>query len=118
MSSYKIIIGAGAPGLMTAQELAKKGNNNHIYDHNKTAARKFSVAGHGRFNLSYNEDINSFVEKYDAPEIKAIVKEFTNQDTIYWLIQIGIVTHVGSSKKYFISKTQSLFRFYQHGKNI
>ncbi|UIR57963.1 TIGR03862 family flavoprotein [Sphingobacterium sp. SRCM116780] len=99
-----IIIGAGPAGLMAAQQLALKGYRVHIYEKNKAAARKFLVAGHGGFNLTHNEPIDTFIQKYDALEIKKIVQSFDNEATIQWLSSIGISTYVGSSGKIFPSK--------------
>lgn len=99
-----IIIGAGPAGLMAAQQLATKGYHVHIYEKNKAAARKFLVAGHGGFNLTHNEPIDTFVEKYYAHEIQRIVRSFDNCATVAWLSSIGIPTYVGSSGKIFPKK--------------
>ncbi len=99
-----IIIGAGPAGLMAAQILAGKGFEVHIYEQNKAAARKFLVAGNGGFNLTHSEEIDTFLNKYDAPEIQKIVKNFDNQKVIQWLSDLGITTYVGSSGKIFPTK--------------
>lgn len=99
-----IIVGAGPAGLMAAQHLATKGFNVHVYDQNKAAARKFLVAGKGGFNLTHSENIDAFVEKYDAPEIKNIVRYFDNKRVVEWLHDLGITTFSGSSGKIFPTK--------------
>ncbi len=99
-----IIIGAGPAGLMAAQTLAEKGFKVHVYDQNKAAARKFLVAGNGGFNLTHNETIDSFLEKYDAVEIQEIVRNYDNKKVIQWLSDLGISTYVGSSGKIFPTK--------------
>ena len=99
-----VIVGAGPAGLIAAWKLAKNGFKVCVYEQNKTAARKFLVAGHGGFNLTHNEDIATFVEKYDKPEIQEIVRYFDNQATISWLDSLGIPTYVGSSGKIFPKK--------------
>ncbi|MGH2623818.1 MAG: FAD-dependent oxidoreductase, partial [Sphingobacterium sp.] len=96
-----VVVGAGPAGLMTAWRLAKNGCKVAIYEQNKTAARKFLVAGHGGFNLTHGEDIASFVEKYDKSEIQEIVRYFDNQALITWLDDLGVPTYVGSSGKIF-----------------
>lgn len=96
-----VIIGAGPAGLMAAQHLAVLGYEVHVYEQNKAAARKFLVAGDGGFNLTHSEPIADFVNKYDAPLIKSMVRTFDNQSTVEWLSQIGIPTYVGSSGKVF-----------------
>jgi uncharacterized flavoprotein (TIGR03862 family) len=99
-----IIIGAGPAGMMAAQILAEKGFKVQIYEQNKAAGRKFLVAGNGGFNLTHNEESESFIEKYDAPEIREIVKSFDNKKVINWLSDLGITTYVGSSGKIFPTK--------------
>jgi len=99
-----IIIGAGPAGLMAAQVLAEKGFSVEIYEQNKAAARKFLVAGNGGFNLTHNEDIETFIQKYNAPEIQNIVKSFDNKKVVNWLLDLGITTYVGSSGKIFPTK--------------
>ena len=99
-----IIIGAGPSGLMAAQILAEKGFKVHVYEQNKAAARKFLVAGNGGFNLTHSEEIEKFIQKYDAPEIQKIVRNFDNQKVISWLSELGITTYVGSSGKIFPAK--------------
>lgn len=96
-----IIIGAGPAGLMAAQHLATHGHEVHVYEQNKAAARKFLVAGDGGFNLTHSEPVDTFVERYDAPEIKDMVRVFDNEATVSWLSSIGIPTYAGSSGKVF-----------------
>ena len=99
-----IIIGAGPAGLMAAQILAEKGFKVQVYEQNKAAARKFLVAGNGGFNLTHNEALDSFIQKYEAIEIQNMVKEFDNKKVIEWLSDLGITTYVGSSGKIFPTK--------------
>lgn len=99
-----VIIGAGPAGLMAAQILAEKGFKVQIFEQNKAAGRKFLVAGNGGFNLTHSEELESFIEKYDALEIRDIVKSFDNKKVVDWLSDLGITTYVGSSGKIFPTK--------------
>ncbi|WDF46458.1 TIGR03862 family flavoprotein [Chryseobacterium sp. KACC 21268] len=99
-----IIIGAGPAGLMASQILAEKGFKVQIFEQNKASGRKFLVAGNGGFNLTHSEELESFIEKYDAPEIREIVKCFDNKKVVDWLSDLGITTYVGSSGKIFPTK--------------
>lgn len=99
-----IIIGAGPAGLMAAQILAEKGCKVQIFEQNKAAARKFLVAGHGGFNLTNSEELETFIQKYDTPEIRNIVKSFDNKSVVNWLSDLGITTYTGSSGKIFPTK--------------
>lgn len=102
--SKVVIIGAGPAGLMAAQILAEKGFQVQIYEQNKASGRKFLVAGKGGFNLTHSEELESFIEKYDASEIRDIVKNFDNKKVVEWLSDLGISTYVGSSGKIFPTK--------------
>src|SRR5690606_10468523 len=95
------IIGAGPAGLMAAQRFAEKGHPVIVYDHKATAARKFLVAGNGGFNLTHSEDLELFLSRYDRAEIKHLVRNITNQDTVKWLRSIGVSTFIGSSGRIF-----------------
>jgi uncharacterized flavoprotein (TIGR03862 family) len=99
-----VIIGAGPAGLMTSQILAEKGFKVQIFEQNKAAGRKFLVAGNGGFNLTHSEELESFIEKYDAPEIRNIVKKFDNKKVVDWLSDLGVTTYIGSSGKIFPTK--------------
>ena len=99
-----IIIGAGPAGLMAAQILAEKGYKVQIFEQNKAAARKFLVAGHGGFNLTHSVELDTFIQKYDAPEIRNIIKSFDNKSVVNWLSDLGITTYTGSSGKIFPTK--------------
>jgi len=98
------VVGAGPAGLMAAHRYALKGYKVTVYDHKTAPGRKFLVAGHGGFNLTHSEELELFLSRYDAPQIKAMVRRFTNQDTVQWLQSIGIPTYTGSSGKIFPQK--------------
>lgn len=89
---------------MASQILAEKGFKVQIYEQNKASGRKFLVAGNGGFNLTHSEELESFIEKYNAPEIQNIVKNFDNRKAIDWLSDLGVTTYVGSSGKIFPTK--------------
>jgi len=98
------IVGAGPAGLMAAHQFALKGNHVIVYDHNSAPARKFLVAGYGGFNLTHSEELELFLSRYDSFEIRNIVRQFSNQNTIQWLQSIGIPTYIGTSGKIFPKK--------------
>lgn len=95
------IIGTGPSALMAGTILSEKGSKVIFFDQKKAAARKFLVAGHGGFNLTNDEDLDNFVERYDQMIIKNAVREFTNTDFRDFLKKIKIDTYVGSSGKIF-----------------
>lgn len=96
-----LIIGAGPASLMAATQAIKKGDEVLVFEKMKTAGRKFLVAGDGGFNLSHIGDFDEFVSYYSHPQMADIIRQFTNDDLVQFLKEIGIETYVGSSGKIF-----------------
>ncbi len=96
-----VIIGAGPASLMAATQAVKKGGEVIVFEKMKTAGRKFLVAGEGGFNLSHIGELDDFISYYSHAEMANIIRQFTNEDLIHWLEDIGIQTYVGSSGKIF-----------------
>lgn len=98
------IVGTGPAALMAGTLLVENGFDVQFYDHKKAPARKFLVAGHGGFNLTNAEELESFCDKYDNEVLKNAVRFFTPQNFIDFLAKIGIETYIGSSGKIFPKK--------------
>lgn len=103
-SKSVVIVGIGPAGLMVGTVLAENGWKVVFYDHKKAPARKFLVAGHGGFNLTNDEDLDKFINRYDKTSVKNAVRSFTNNDFRDFLRKIKIDTYVGSSGKIFPKK--------------
>ena len=99
-----IIIGAGPASLMAASQAIKKGDEVLVFEKMKTAGRKFLVAGDGGFNLSHIGDFDEFVSYYSHPQMANFIRQFTNNDLVLFLKELGIDTYVGSSGKIFPMK--------------
>lgn len=94
------IIGGGPSAFLLAAFLDPAKFRVTIYEKNKTAGRKFLVAGNGGFNLSHSEPIDQFVKRYHPTNfLDQALSHFTNTDFRNWLDQIGISTYIGSSKR-------------------
>jgi len=100
MKKSVAIIGGGPSAFLLASFLDAIKFNVTIYEKNKTAGRKFLVAGKGGFNLTHSEPIEQLIKRYTPNGLldKAILN-FTNSDFRNWLDQIGIPTYIGSSKR-------------------
>jgi uncharacterized flavoprotein (TIGR03862 family) len=96
------IIGSGPAALMLAATLDEKLFEVRIYEKKFAPARKFLVAGDGGFNLTHAEPIDEMIKRYSPPEfLSAALHSFTNDDLRKWLLDIGIKTFTGSSKRVF-----------------
>jgi uncharacterized flavoprotein (TIGR03862 family) len=94
------IIGGGLSAFLLAAFLDPEKFTITIYEKNKTAGRKFLVAGKGGFNLTHSEPIEQLIKRYTADNfLKNSLHKFTNTDFRNWLAKIGIPTYIGSSKR-------------------
>ena len=94
------IIGGGPSAFLLASFLDASKFDVTIYEKNKTAGRKFLVAGKGGFNLTHSEPIQQLIKRYTPTEfLDKSLLNFTNTDFRNWLKQIGIPTFIGSSKR-------------------
>ena len=99
------IVGAGPAALLAASFIDPAKFDLCIYEKNRTAGRKFLVAGKGGLNLSYAEPLEELISKYTVSEFfTAALKTFSNQDLRNYLYKIGINTYVGSSNRIFPEK--------------
>jgi uncharacterized flavoprotein (TIGR03862 family) len=94
------IIGAGPSSFFLAAFLDSEKFDITIYEKNKTAGRKFLVAGKGGFNLTHSAPISALINHYTPSNfLKESLSNFTNEDYRNWLDTIGIPTYIGSSKR-------------------
>ncbi|MBJ2175751.1 NAD(P)-dependent oxidoreductase [Aureibaculum sp. A20] len=100
MKKQIAIIGGGPSALVLAAFLDAEKFAITVYEKNKTAGRKFLVAGKGGFNLTHSKAIDKFIKRYTPTNFldKALL-DFTNTDFRNWLDQLEISTYVGSSKR-------------------
>ncbi len=96
------IIGGGPAALMLAAQIDTKKYQVTLYDQKKTVGRKFLVAGEGGLNLTYSASLKAFIANYVPSEfIAPIIQQFTNEDLMNWLKQLGVATFIGSSNRVF-----------------
>ena len=94
------IIGGGPSSFLLAAFLDTEKFDITIYEKNKTAGRKFLVAGKGGFNLSHSEPISELTKRYTPIDfLKNSLLHFTNEDFKDWLNTLEIPTYIGSSKR-------------------
>ena len=100
MKKSVAIIGGGPSAFLLAAFLDANKFDVTIYEKNKTAGRKFLVAGKGGFNITHSEPIEQLIKRYTPTVfLESALLNFTNTDYRNWLEQIGIPTFIGSSKR-------------------
>ena len=62
------IIGAGPAGLMAAEGLSQYDYTIDVFEQKPSAARKFLMAGKTGLNISHNEPVADFIQRYDHAE--------------------------------------------------
>lgn len=103
MTSQKTIaiIGAGASGLMCADYLCQFDVNIHVYEQLPTAGRKILWAGKTGLNISHNEPLDDFINRYSHSWLGDFVKLYDATWLQNWAKNLGIDTFVGSSGRIF-----------------
>ena len=96
-----LIIGAGPAGLMAAEELAKAGVKAVVCEAKPTVARKFLMAGKSGLNVTKDEPWETFVTRYDAPQLLPILQEFGPVEVQAWCRALGQEVYTGSSGRVF-----------------
>ncbi|MFM7333003.1 MAG: TIGR03862 family flavoprotein [Tabrizicola sp.] len=96
-----LVIGAGPAGLMAAEELAKAGVQTLVVEAKPTVARKFLMAGKSGLNVTKDEPWETFVSRYDAPQLPPILEEFGPAEVQDWCRALGQDVYTGSSGRVF-----------------
>src|ERR1700739_2094496 len=93
------VIGAGAAGLMGAEELAQGGAAVTVYDAMASAGRKFLMAGRGGLKLPHGDPPAAFLARYRdaAPRLEAAINAFPPDRLRAWSEALGQPTFVGTS---------------------
>ncbi|MGY3041307.1 putative flavoprotein (TIGR03862 family) [Rhodanobacter sp. TND4EL1] len=97
------IIGGGPAGLMAAEAACAAGMAVDLYDAKGSVGRKFLLAGKGGLNLTHDEPLPRFVERYGArrDEVAPWLQAFDAQALRAWASGLGVETFVGSSGRVF-----------------
>lgn len=94
MEHYDVIVlGAGAAGLFTAIEAAKRGRRVLVIDHSKAPAEKIRISGGGRCNFTNLEILpDRFLSQNPRFALSAL-KRYTQWDFIERMAKWGIAWH-------------------------
>jgi len=105
-ASHIAVIGGGPAGLRAAEVAAENGARVTLYDAQRSVGRKFLVAGKSGLNLTFDEGLDLFLEKYTGAELpqafwREIISGFDNVALRQWAAGLGVETMVASSGKVF-----------------
>ncbi|KXO75311.1 flavoprotein [Acinetobacter venetianus] len=96
------IIGAGPAGLMAAEVLSQYDYTIDVFEQKPSAARKFLMAGKTGLNISHNEPVADFIQRYDQAEwLAPWIKQWDAAWIQNWMYGLGIESYIGSSGRVF-----------------
>ena len=99
-----VIIGGGPAGLMAADVLSSL-HQVHVYEKEKAIGQKFRVAGTGGLNITNGLQGESLAAEYYPTEfLKDAICDFDSVALRQWLLQLGIPTFEGTSRRVFPEK--------------
>jgi len=103
MSNKRIaIIGTGPAGLMAAEVLSQYDYTIDVFEQKPSAARKFLMAGKTGLNISHNEPVADFIQRYDQAEwLAPWIKQWDAAWIQNWMHGLGIESYIGSSGRVF-----------------
>jgi uncharacterized flavoprotein (TIGR03862 family) len=102
-SNSVLVIGGGPAGLRAAEVANATGARVVVCDAQRSAGRKFLIAGRGGLNLTHSEPVEDFPARYVAePERwRGLLREFSPDDLRAWAAKLGVETYVGTSGRVF-----------------
>lgn len=97
------VVGGGPAGLRAAEVANEAGAQVTIFDAQRSAGRKFLVAGRGGLNLTHAEPVENFPARYrDEPDRwRDLLAEFGPDALREWAEKLTIDTYVGTSGRVF-----------------
>jgi uncharacterized flavoprotein (TIGR03862 family) len=97
------VIGGGPAGLFASWLLLKEGGSVDLYERNNHPGLKLLLAGKSGLNITSRHDPDKFHTLYGkrADFFHGALKDFSSQDLINWLHDMGEDTFTGSGEKVF-----------------
>ena len=97
------VIGGGPAGLMAAEMLIMSGVPVTLHDAKPTVGRKLLMAGKSGLNLTYDEDIERFLDRFgDRRDVlEAHLRAFGPEEVKTWAKNLGSEIFTGSTKRVF-----------------
>lgn len=103
------VVGGGPAGLMAAETMARSGLPVTVYEHKRSAARKFVLAGRSGLNLTHDEDLETLLSRYGDlhSSIEAAIRAFPPSAVREWAEELGHTTFVGTTGRVFPEEMRS-----------
>ncbi|MBL4785667.1 MAG: TIGR03862 family flavoprotein [Cohaesibacteraceae bacterium] len=98
------IVGAGPAGLMAASTMGFEDHDVVVFDAMPSPARKLLMAGKSGLNLTHNEPLDKFLDRYACSgnvEFDRAIRSFPADQIRSWASDLGTETFIGSSGRIF-----------------
>ncbi len=96
-----VVVGGGVAGLFLSLFLLKKNIKVHLIEKTSSLGKKFLVAGKSDLNITNDEGLESFINRY-CPAQEETIRSFSKDDlTLFLKEEIGVETFVGTSGRVF-----------------
>jgi len=94
---------------MAAETMARAGLAVTIYEHKRSAARKFVLAGRSGLNLTHDEDLEVLLGRYGDQHgsINSAIRAFPPSAVREWVAELGHSTFVGTTGRVFPEEMRS-----------
>ncbi|MEI2805724.1 TIGR03862 family flavoprotein [Albidovulum sp.] len=96
-----LVIGAGPAGLMAAEALAAARRRVLVCEAKPSPARKLLMAGKSGLNLTKDEPLAAFLDRYDAGWLRPMIEAFGPEEIMDWARGLGQEVFTGSSGRVF-----------------
>jgi predicted flavoprotein YhiN len=114
------VVGGGPAGLRAAEVAAMGGARVSVYDAKPSVGRKFLVAGKGGMNITHDEELAAFVQRYrqtgdpiGAPSVETIcrwtslLKDFDPAALRSWAAGLGVETFTATTGRVYPREMKS-----------
>jgi len=97
------VIGAGPAGLIAAEVLSAAGVAVTVFEHRRSPANKFVLAGRGGLNITNSEPLDQFLDRYgpDRSFVEPAIRAWPPDRVQAWIADLGEPAFVGSSGRVF-----------------
>ncbi len=105
-----IIVGAGPAGLLAAGRAGSLGAPVVLLEKNNNAGKKLLITGKGRCNVTNNEDISGFIDKFskNGQFLFSAFRKFSNLDLQDLLTSLGVPLKVERGDRVFPESDKAL----------
>lgn len=103
------VLGSGPAALMVADVVSAAGHRVTIFEKKRGPGRKLLIAGSSGLNITNSLPMAEFLKNYSGPAQlwKSLLQDFSPQDWIKFIEDLGLSTFEGTSGRYFVQEMKA-----------